>query len=80
MHRAIIRALNEETNEVLPCSVVLDGEYGQQNLSMSVPVILGRGGVKQILEYDLAEDERQGLEITVETLKKARNVVDDLLP
>ena len=76
----IIRALNEETHEVLPCSVVLDGEYGQQNLSMSVPVILGRGGVKQILEYDLAEDERQGLEITVETLKKARNVVDDLLP
>ena len=76
----IIRALNEETHEVLPCSVVLDGEYGQQNLSMSVPVILGRGGVKQILEYDLAPDERQGLEITVETLKKARNVVDDLLP
>jgi malate dehydrogenase len=76
----IVRALTDETGEVLPCSVVLDGEYGQHDLSMSVPVILNRGGVKEILEYDLAPDEREGLEITVNTLKKAKKVVDEALP
>ena len=60
--------------------MVLDGEYGQHDLSMSVPVILGRRGVKEILEYDLAPDEREGLEITVNTLKKAKKVVDEALP
>jgi malate dehydrogenase len=75
----IVRAMTEETGEVLPCSVVLDGEYGQHDLSMSVPVILGSGGVKEILQYDLAPDEREGLEITVNTLKKAKAVVDDAL-
>lgn len=75
----IVRAMTAETGEVLPCSVVLAGEYGQHDLSMSVPVILGRGGVKEILEYDLASDERQGLEITVNTLRKAKKVVDDVL-
>jgi malate dehydrogenase len=75
----IVRAMTEETGEVLPCSVVLDGEYGQHDLSMSVPVILGSGGVKEILQYNLAPDEREGLEITVNTLKKAKAVVDDAL-
>ncbi len=76
----IIRAMTEETNEVLPCSTVLDGEYGQHGLSMSVPVILDRRGVKEILEYDLAPDEQQGLQVTVETLGRARKIVDELLP
>ena len=76
----IVRAMTEETGEVLPCSVVLDGEYGQHDLSMSVPVILSRSGVKEILEYDLAPDEREGLETTVNTLKRAKKVVLDALP
>ncbi len=76
----IIRAMTEETNEVLPCSTMLDGEYGQHGLSMSVPVILDRRGVKEILEYELAPDEQKGLEITVETLNKAKKIVDDMLP
>ncbi len=76
----IVRAMTEETNEILPCSTILDGEYGQHGLSMSVPVILDRHGVKEIIEYDLAPDEQKGLEITVNTLNKAKEIVDDLLP
>ncbi len=76
----IVRAMTEETHEVLPCSTMLDGEYGQHGLSMSVPVVLDRRGVKEILEYDLASDEQKGLEITVNTLNKAKKIVDDLLP
>ena len=57
--------------------MVLDGEYGQQDLSMSVPAVLGKGGVKDIIEYELASDEQEGLKKTVETLKNAKKVVDD---
>ena len=72
----ITRAIIEDSGAVIPCSVVLDGEYGLKDLSMSVPVKLGQGGVQEILEYELAEDEQEGLKRTVETLRGAVAVVD----
>lgn len=72
----ITRAIVENSGAVIPCSVVLDGEYGLHGLSMSVPVKLGRDGVAEILEYELADDEQEGLEKSVETLTSAARVVD----
>lgn len=72
----ITRAIKENSGAVIPCSVVLDGEYGLKGLSMSVPVKLGTDGVAEILEYELASDEQEGLKKTVETLKSAARIVD----
>ncbi|MGI9537824.1 MAG: malate dehydrogenase [Desulfocapsaceae bacterium] len=76
---AIVKAIAEEQKTVLPCSIVLNGEYGQDNISMSVPVTLGRDGVKEILEYKLTPDEQEGLRGTVETLHSDAAVVRDTL-
>lgn len=75
----IVEAISKEDGTVIPCSVVLDGEYNLSGLSMSVPVILGRSGVQTIVEYPLADDEKQGLEITVDTLKSAAGIVEKCL-
>lgn len=72
----ITRAIVENSGAVIPCSVVLDGEYGLKGLSMSVPVKLGANGVSEILEYELASDEKEGLKKTVETLTSAARIVD----
>ncbi len=72
----IIRAIVENTGAVIPCSIVLDGEYGERGISMSVPVKLGKDGVSDLLEYDLAPDEQEGLKKTVATLKKAAEIVE----
>lgn len=72
----IVRAVVENSGAVIPCSVVLDGEYGLKGLSMSVPVKLGKDGVQEILEYDLAPDEQEGLAKTVDTLRGAAEVVN----
>lgn len=74
-----VEAIVNDTGAVLPCSLLLDGEYGQRNLSMSVPAKIGRGGVQEILELDLAEDEQAGLKISTDTLKAAMKVVEDVL-
>lgn len=71
----IIEAIREESDTVIPCSVVLEGEYGESDLSMSVPVTLGRNGVREILEYPLAPDEQKRTETTVSTLKSAAEIV-----
>lgn len=75
----IVNAIFSEDGSVIPCSVVLDGEYNQRDMSMSVPVILGKTGVQKILEYDLNDDEQEGLKVTIDTLKAAASVVRECL-
>jgi malate/lactate dehydrogenase len=72
----LVRAIVEDAGKVFPCSVMLDGQYGCRNLSMGVPVIVGRGGVSQILEWQLAADEEEGLAVTTQTLRAATRIVE----
>jgi len=76
---AVSRAIAKNTGEMIPCSVVLDGEYGCHKLSMSVPTILGRGGVQEILEWELAPDERQELKQSIDILEPAMRYVEKFL-
>jgi malate dehydrogenase len=73
----ITRAVVENTGAVIPCSVVLEGEYGVKGISMSVPAKLGKEGVTDILEYELAPDEQEGLKKSVATLKAAARFVEE---
>ncbi len=57
----MVAAVLKDTNRVLPCAVRLQGEYGLTDVYAGVPVILGAGGVKKIIELDLSESERQAL-------------------
>ncbi|MCT8338032.1 lactate dehydrogenase [Methanoculleus sp. Afa-1] len=49
----LIRAVLEDRREVLPCSCVLDGEYGLSGCSLGVPARIGREGILGIEEWDL---------------------------
>ncbi len=51
-----------DQKRVLPCTAYLEGEYGIDGLYMGVPVVLGAGGVEQIVELELTESERAELE------------------
>jgi malate dehydrogenase len=51
-----------DQKRVLPCTAYLEGEYGIDGLYMGVPVVLGAGGVEQVIELDLDADEQAELE------------------
>ncbi len=55
-----VEAIVSDTGEVLPCSVVLDGEYGYKETAFGVPVKLGAGGVTEVVGWEL-DDYEQGL-------------------
>ncbi len=76
---AIVRAIVQDTGDVLPCSVVLDGEYGRKGLSMSVPVKLGRQGVVEIKERDMEPEEREALERSADAMAAAAKTVEENL-
>jgi malate dehydrogenase len=76
---ALCRAIAHDTRRKMPCSVVLDGEYGYRRLSMSVAVTLGREGVLEIEQKILAPAEREGLARSIETLRPAMKYVEDFV-
>ena len=57
---AMVEAIVRDEKKLIACSVALDGEYGQKDICLGVPVILGKNGWEQILDYKLNEEE-QGL-------------------
>ena len=74
-----VRAIQANNGTVVPCSVVLKGEYGVSDISMSVPAVLGAKGVEKVQELPLSEDEQRRLKITVDTLTPNMRKVEELL-
>jgi malate dehydrogenase len=71
MCEAIVR----DQKRILPCAAWLEGEYGMSGLFLGVPCKLGRGGLEQILEVSLTDDERAALEKSAEAVKEPMSAV-----
>ena len=64
----VVEAILRDTGEVLPCSVPLAGEYGHEGVGLGVPCRLGADGVSEIVEWDLADHERDQFDAAAEKL------------
>jgi malate dehydrogenase len=53
----MVDAILRDRKRVLPCAVMLQGEYGVDGLFVGVPVVLGAAGIERIIEIDLTDDE-----------------------
>ena len=71
----MVEALVLDQKRVLPCTAYLEGEYGIDGLYIGVPVKLGAGGVEEIIELDLSEEERAALEKSAEAVREVVGVL-----
>lgn len=71
----VIQSILEDEKELAVCSAVLQGEYGLSDLSIGVPVIIGRNGIKKVLEWKLDEEERSVFYQGAERLKKTIKIL-----
>ena len=67
----IAACIVKDEHAVLPVSVVLGGQYGLNGLALSIPSIVGRGGLEEILEMPLSQEEQQALEASAKQMKAA---------
>ena len=74
----MVRAIVEDTGQVFPCSVILAGEYGHEEISISVPVRLGRGGVKEIPIIDMSAAEKAGFKESFVYLNQMKRALGEL--
>jgi malate dehydrogenase len=68
---AMAESFLRDQKRVLPCSALLDGQYGIHGLFVGVPIVIGAGGVERILELDLDDDEKAMLAKSVASVKKS---------
>jgi malate dehydrogenase len=71
----MVDAVLLDQKRVLPCTAYLEGEYGIDDLYMGVPVKLGAGGIEQIFELDLSEQERAWLEESAAAVREVVGVL-----
>jgi malate dehydrogenase len=71
----MVAAILHDKKKILPCAVLLDGEYGLHGLFVGVPVRLGRGGMEQVIELTLLPEEQAALE---KSAAAVRELVDAL--
>jgi malate dehydrogenase len=64
-----------DQKRVLPCTALLQGEYGIDDLYMGVPVKLGAGGIEEIFELDLTGEERTALDESAAAVREVVSVL-----
>ena len=65
----IIKSILQDENRIIPVSTLLDGEYGERDVFCGVPVILGRTGVKEIVELHLTDAELEKFHRSAELIR-----------
>jgi malate dehydrogenase len=71
----MVDAVMLDEKRVLPCTAYLEGEYGIDGLYMGVPVKLGAGGIEEIVELDLTDDENSALQASAEAVREVVGVL-----
>lgn len=66
----VVGAVLGDQKKLISCSALLDGEYGEKDLCIGVPCILGRNGIEKIVEFDLNEEEKDLFHKSAEAVHK----------
>jgi malate dehydrogenase len=72
----MVRAILLDEKRVLPCAAYLEGEYGISGLFLGVPVVLGKEGVKKVIELRLTDEESKALK---QSASSVRRLLDGVL-
>ncbi len=75
----MVEAIALDQNRIFPCAAFLNGEYGVDGLYVGVPVKLGKGGIKEIIEIELNDDERKLFDASCDHVRKTYADLDRIL-
>jgi malate dehydrogenase len=54
----LVESIVRDEKRLIPCSVMLDGEYGQKDICIGVPVVVGKNGWEKIIDFKLNDEEQ----------------------
>ncbi len=75
----LVESIVRNERKVFPCCVFLDGEYGQSDICMGVPVVIGKNGWESILDYHLNAEEQEAFNKSADAVRSMNKVLDTLV-
>ncbi len=75
----LVEAIVRNERKVFPCCVYLDGEYGQNDICMGVPVMIGKNGWEHIIDYKLNDEEQAAFNKSADAVRNMNQVLDTLV-
>ena len=76
---ALVQAIACDQKKLFPCSVLLEGEYGQKDVSVGVPVIIGKDGVEKIVEIALNDAEKAKFNESTQAVREVNKALDNVI-
>lgn len=73
---SLVHSIACDHKKIFPCSALLEGEFGLNDLSIGVPVVLGKNGIEKIVELDLDENDLNHLIESAEGVKKTNSLLN----
>jgi malate dehydrogenase len=75
---ALVEAIVRDEKKLFTCCVSLDGEYGQRDICLGVPVIIGKNGWEKILDFKLNETEQAAFNKSADAVRNMNEVLKTL--
>ena len=75
----MVEAIALDAKKLIPCCVYLEGEYGEKDLCIGVPCILGKNGLEKIVEIKLDGEEKAKFEESVQAAHNTHAELADAL-
>jgi len=75
----LVNAIINDTKEMLPCSVYLEGEYNASDLCIGVPAIIGKNGFEEVVILDINKNEMEMFENSVKAVKQTNLALNGLI-
>ncbi|WP_027393729.1 malate dehydrogenase [Aquimarina latercula] len=72
----LVQAIACDQKKIYPCSTLLEGEYGLNDLCIGAPVVLGKNGIEKIVEIKLSDAEKAKLAESAEGVKKTNGLLE----
>jgi malate dehydrogenase len=75
---SLVQAIACDQHKMFPCSALLEGEYGLNDLCIGVPLILGKSGIQKIVEIDLNQEEKDKLAESAKGVKATNSLLNNI--
>jgi malate dehydrogenase len=74
----LVESIVRDQKRIMPCCVYLEGEYGQNDICLGVPVTIGKNGWETIVDYNLNDDEKALFAKSADAVRNMNNVLKEI--
>ncbi|MFR9524350.1 MAG: malate dehydrogenase [Rikenellaceae bacterium] len=75
---SVVETILKDQKRIIPCSCYLEGEYGQSDICIGVPAVIGRNGIEKIVEIELNDAEKAAFEASAAAVRATNNVLYEI--